>query len=543
MKRKWRWVNKSWPFLTILLGIALWSRYIACQYDPAQGLNVRDTIYTLDMAQIGREVARGHGLATKFIRPVALRFNSDLLHFPELTYPPLYPLILGLAIKYLGAQDLTLLLVSAFFFWAAVPLLWYLAVKFSGRPAAALVVFLYLINPISLRYSINGGPVTFSAFLALLFWVVLLRGEGEGGLWFLAAGLVAGLAYLTRYSYGLWIIPGGVLICLSPRPGRGRRLGLFAAGFILPLIPWLIRNLVVAGNPFFTLQGFKPAMFTPGSPGNLLWRGFSADSLQVPRRLYFIVRKFLVNFRESYLDILLLTGNFAGVFTLTAVFHRFRHRSLDKLKYCLYLMVILEAAYFSLFRPSWNGQAALLPGAILVAGVFLVELLSEKSRRSRIFLLSFFFLICLIPISDKLNPRKRPALRLYNLDNIRAVSRCAPPRSLLVSDVPWACAWYGDITCLWLPARVGDYEEIKIYHDPPTAGFYLTGFYFTEFYPSRERAPGWKKVYQTGWIPGGWGLKYKNRLPGDQIYISRDPYPCKEKAASGREPIGEKLKQ
>ena len=526
MKNKWRWINKSWPYLAILLGAVIWSRYFIIQYDPAQGLNVGDSIYTLDLAQIGREVSRGHGLATKFIRPVALRFNSDLLHFPELTYPPLYPLVLGVAIKYLGDRDLTLVLVSAFFFWAVVPLLWYLAGRFAGRPAAALVVLLYIANPISLRYSVNGGPVTFSACLSLLFLFFLFRSESEGSLWLPAAGLIAGLAYLTRYGYGLWIIPGGLLLWLNPRPGRGRRLGLFLAGFILPLIPWLIRNLVVVGNPFFTLQGFKPAMFTASAPGHLLWRGFSADSLQVPRRLYFIVRKVLVNFRESYLDILFLTGNFAGVFTIAAVLHRFRHRALDNLKYCLYLMVVLEAAYFSLFRPSWNGRAAFLPGAVLVAGVFLAELLKERSRRARVFLMSFFIILCLIPISDKFSARKYPRRRLYHLDNIRAVSRCLPAGALLVSDIPWACAWYGDRTCLWLPYRVSDYEEIKIYHAPPTAGFYLTEFYFSQFYPGGERSPDWKKVYQTGWIPGGWGLKHKNRLPGGQIYISRDPYPC-----------------
>lgn len=535
MKKKWGWINKSWPFLAVLLGIVVWSRYFVLQYDPARGLNVGDSIYTLDLAQIGREVSRGRGLTTKFIRPAALRFNSDLLHFPELTYPPLYPLILGVAIKYLGDRDLTLVLVSAFFFFATVPLLWSMTVRFAGRPVAALVILLYTINPISLRYSVNGGPVTFSAFLALGFLFFLFRSENEGGLWFLAAGLAAGLAYLTRYGYGLWVIPGGVLLWLNPRPGRGRRLGLFLAGFFLPLIPWLIRNWVVAGNPFFTLQGFKPAMFTAGAPGHLLWRGFSADSLQVPRRLFFIVRKFLISFRESYLNILLLTGNFAGVFTITAVFHRFRRRGLDNFKYCLYLMIILEAVYFSLFRPTWNGRAAFLPGAVLVAGVFLADLLRKRSRRARMLLLGFFLLLCLIPVSDKFSRGRIPRGGFYNLDNIRAVSRCLPPGDLLVSDIPWACAWYGDLPCLWLPYRVGDYEEIKIYHDPPTAGFYLTGFYFSEFYHSRERVSGWEKVYKTGWIPGGWGLKYKNRLPGGQIYISRDPYPCPGGSVPGLE--------
>jgi len=93
---------------------------------------------------------------------------------------------------------------------------------------------------------------------------------------------------------------------------------------------------------------------------------------------------------------------------------------------------------------------------------------------------------------------------------------------MLVLDVPWAVAWYGRTPSLWLPYRIEDYEEILIYRKPDVTGFYLTPFYLNTFYPPQERSPDWRKVYQTGWIPGGWGLEHKMVLPDNHIFLSRN---------------------
>ena len=123
-----------------------------------------------------------------------------------------------------------------------------------------------------------------------------------------------------------------------------------------------------------------------------------------------------------------------------------------------------------------------------------------------------------------LGPRLIPHFALYNLMNIRSVGDFTPPDSILVSDVPWAVAWYGKRVCLWLPYRMEDFEEIRIYRDLPLAGFYLTRLYFGPYYTPQERSPDWEKIYQTGWIPVGWNLEFKNLLPDNQIFISRRPY-------------------
>jgi hypothetical protein len=517
------------PLAALLAGAAVWGLYFTHQYDREQGLNVSDAITTLDLAQVARRVAQGEGITTGFIRPVSLRFHPDYLHHPELTHPPLYILVLAGAFRLFSARDLTVTGVSIVFFWALVPWLWFWGRKIFDDLTASLAVLLYCLNPILLRISINGSPVPFLAFLLFLLFYLLYRGRGDSRLIPAAAGAVIGLAYLTRYSCGLWLFPAGFFLAGEGRDHRLRRLAYLTAGALLVALPWLIRNWVVVGGPFFTLDGFKPSMFSDPRPGYILWRGFSAQSLIVPQRGYFLLKKFLLGLRESYLRVLLLTGNFASVFALLSALHRFPNRKFDRLKYAFFMMLILECGYLSLFSPAGQGTAVFIPGASLLAAAFLLHLLSRfEGRRAvlaRTGLAIFFLLLVSIPISDKLGPRGFPRLRLYSVENIREVAAAVPPGEILVSDVPWALSWYGGVNALWLPFRLEDYEEIRLYREPKVAGLFLTPFYGGDFFQPEEISPVWLRVYETGWIPGGWGLEYRTPLPDSHIYISRVPFP------------------
>lgn len=524
---------KSRSFLffpaALLAAAAVWALYFNYQYDREQGLNVGDAVTTLDLAQVARRVAAGEGFTTGFIRPVSLRFHPDWLHHPELTHPPLYILVLAGAIRLFSARDLTVTGVSILFFWALIPWLWFWGRKLCGDRAAGLAVLLAGLNPILLRLSINGSPVPFLAsLLFLLFWL-LYRCRGDSRFLPAAAGAVIGLAYLTRYSCGLWLLPAGLFLAGEGRPRRVRRLALLAGGALLVALPWLIRNWATAGGPFFTLDGFKPSMFSEPRPGYILWRGFSSRSLLVPQRGYFLFKKFLLGFRESYLRVLLLTGNFSSVFALLSLLHRFPDRRFDRLKYTFFGMLILECGYLSLFNPAGPGTAVFVPFASLLAAAFLLHCLARfEGRRAvltRAALLTFFLLLTVIPISDKLGPRGFPRIRLYNVENIREVAAAVPPGEILVSDVPWAVAWYGGVNCLWLPFRLEDYEEIRIYREPAVAGIFLTPFFGGGFFEPGEISPDWQRVYETGWIPGGWGLEHRTPLPENHVYISRIPLP------------------
>lgn len=519
------------PLAALLAGAAVWGLYFTYQYDPEQGLNVSDAITTIDLAQVAKRVAGGEGLTTGFIRPVSLRFHPDYLHHPELTHPPLYILILAVSFLIASARDGTVVAVSIIFFWAGAAWVWYWGRKIFDHRTAALALLLYGLNPILLRVSINGSPVPFLAFLLFVLGYFLYHSRADSRFFPAAAGAVIGLAYLTRYSSGLWLLPAAFFLVGEDRRYRFRRLIFLAGGALLVALPWLIRNWVVAGGPFFTLDGFKPSMFSDPRPGYILWRGFSTRSLIVPQRAYFLFKKFLLGFRESYLRVMLLTGSFSGAFALLSALHRFPNRKFDRLKYTFFMLLILECGYLSLFNPAGQGTAVFIPLAVLLASAFFLDLLARFDNRraalTRTTLLLFFLLLNLIPISDKLGPRAFSRLRLYSVKNIREVAAAIPEGEILISDVPWAVSWYGGVNALWLPFRLEDYEEIRIYREPEVAGLLLTPFYGGDFFEPGEVSPEWLRVYETGRVPGGWGLKYQTSLPEEYIFISRVPFPAK----------------
>lgn len=87
------------------------------------------------------------------------------------------------------------------------------------------------------------------ANLALL---LLVKATADDRLrWFALAGLVAGLAMLTRANGSLLIIPGvvAVLACKVPWRARASRLGLFVGSWVLTVSPLVVASYRRFGSP------------------------------------------------------------------------------------------------------------------------------------------------------------------------------------------------------------------------------------------------------------------------------------------------------
>ena len=99
-------------------------------------------------------------------------------------------------------------------------------------------------------------PETFAPFAWLAASALLAMGQGgaqrrrQAG-WWLLAGLLTGLAHLTRAD-GLLLLPVGLLVALLARRGAAAWLGSSAAlltGYAVTAGPWLVRNWLVLGRP------------------------------------------------------------------------------------------------------------------------------------------------------------------------------------------------------------------------------------------------------------------------------------------------------
>lgn len=156
------------------------------------------------------------------------------------TSPPLYYLLLNLWTRGAGTSDLALRLFSVFWALAAFPLIWLLAQRIGGRPAALLSALLYALAPLSLYYSVEGRMYAMLWFLAVAFIWLTLRLHELGtrratlALWILAGGA----GFLTHYFFAFVWFAGVLWLVLHP--GRFFRSHLAAAVLvtIAAVLPW-----------------------------------------------------------------------------------------------------------------------------------------------------------------------------------------------------------------------------------------------------------------------------------------------------------------
>ncbi len=255
----------------------------------------------MDEAQLGRNIAQGHGFTTEFIRPLSVylirqkdaappkdpaRLNSG---HPDLANAPAYPVVLAGLMKVLpfrydanlnGAlwkaryepdvlialfnQGLFVVLIVLAFFWAR----W----VFDERVAWTSVVLL-IGTELLWRFSVSGlSTMMLLVIVMCLVWcLTLIEREAREPKWgpamlaalSLVAGALAGLGGLTRYSFLWMIIPVALFLVLFGGPRRALLCVAALAAFAALMTPWLARNYAMSGhlfgvNSFAVIEGWLP---------------------------------------------------------------------------------------------------------------------------------------------------------------------------------------------------------------------------------------------------------------------------------------------
>lgn len=100
------------------------------------------------------------------------------------------------------------------------------------------------------------GALTDAPAIALQAGALYLLLAKSGDRARFGSGVVTGLAFLTRYN-AIALLPVGVMATLTGGTGdvrRGRALAAFAAGFLLPVAPWVLYSLAHGGGFSFQLH-------------------------------------------------------------------------------------------------------------------------------------------------------------------------------------------------------------------------------------------------------------------------------------------------
>lgn len=193
-------------------------------------------------------------------QPDALR---GLLTFPSTHQPPFYSLFLALG----GATGLDPLVSARWLhlalFAANIALFGIvlsLMVDSWWLVAGGLLLFA-TAAPTRLIHSFAWSEPLFMllSFTGLTFCAIYLQ-KGKDRYW-LAAALFTGLACLTRFAGVPFILAGAIAIALFSHASLHRRIvvaGLFTLLSSLPLMLWMVRNLIVAGATTSRQFAFHP---------------------------------------------------------------------------------------------------------------------------------------------------------------------------------------------------------------------------------------------------------------------------------------------
>ena len=522
---------------------------------------------------------------------------------PDLANPPLYPLLLAGALKIMPYDypvsatrsfrvykpDLWIACFNQLLFAAAGLLVFGLARRLFDEPVAWVSAAVVLGAELLWRFSVSGQSTLLLMVLLLgVVWALVRAdqaaravgapmgsdgaplagratgtavthggnaGEGRVIAWAVAAGVLVGLAGLTRYAFGTLIAPAAIFLGTVPARRRGLLATVAVAGFLLVMSPWVVRNLHLSGAPFGT-AGFAIYQNTSQFSGDELERTSNPIFSEMTGADYF--RKGLRGVRDILQnDLPKLGGSWVSAFFLVGLLVPFRNPTLARLRWFLVgglaLFVVVQAVgrtNLTAESPEVNSENLLVVWAPLVFmfGVSLLFLLLDQVGMpfpaARYLTIGLFCLASCAPLVFVfLAPPASPvAFPPYYPPWIQDKTGWLGEKDLLMTDIPWATAWYGRRQSVWLSLKVrnrptdrwrNDFYEIHSYIKK-VRGLYLSAKtmktiesqalddwgYFAELEPGPggaggETAPAWR--WEEGPASGDWSSLIAQALIKHQV--------------------------
>lgn len=351
---------------------------------------------------------------------------------PTAWKPPLLPALYSLLGLIGGIPDVTTLRLLGLITYLASGSIMYLALRRYGRPGVGLIVGVAMaLSPAGLGSATSLYPQVYVGLLcciAFWVWTGAMRSSGRLAVPLAGMGLLLGLGALGHPSSAL-PIAGLIAVTLwSSRRHLTRVLAGGAAaavGFALPVLPWMIRNLLVVGK--FTLAtGGGVNLFVGNNPNATPGSGIGVDTTGIepilPRgsseaakdaayskaawdwmadnpldALQLYVGKLLYFFWpfNSFADVSGVSLSVIEMSALTIAWVPFvllaiarvvmaRLRSLGELEWACIVAVVLTAATTAFYFSRVRYRIAVDPFVYVLAGTtvsIVLTMISERSRR------------------------------------------------------------------------------------------------------------------------------------------------------------------
>lgn len=490
-------------FFAVLIALTLGNLFIFFR-----GLN---SPHAMDQAQIAREIARGNGFSTKFIRPIAYEQAKEaqqgsaisFTNFQDTYHSPLNPLLNAAVLKLIGADnaeqwkmgenemvfplDRVIATVSTLCFLMAIGVSYLLISRIFDPKIAGVTAILMLFCETFWNFSLSGLPQMLMLLLfscAIYFAYRAVEDSVEGRVPFapaITAGVFFTLLSLTHYL-GIWIALGYIIFAAVAFRPRGLLGVIVLVTILIPMTFVMLRNSSISGTPFGTafLELYKGI---GGNSEELVMRGRDLESspLRNDGILSSIIRSTLV---QTNSIVPFLGGIIVAPLFLISLLHPFKRNSIANFRWAILLMFTISAFGLAIYGISGDAlepnQTHLLFAPIMTAyGLAFLSILWSRLQivATTPILQNLHHItvvvICALPLIISLPQKVRigmsssdrggiphwppyfaPALNLGLIKWLNGKQIC-------FSDQPWAVAWYADRTSVWLPPSRLDFAEIE----------------------------------------------------------------------------------
>ena len=350
-----------------------------CMFQLCLTYRGMDQPVAMDMAQIGRQIARGEGFTSKFLRPIDVwdqnKTNKgkalDFEHFADTNHAPLYPYVLAGAIKASGfddfqakrmdekesnvyAGDRIIAATSTFFFLLALLLAYSLFTRLFDEVVAATTVALMGLSELVLQYALSGLPQMLMMCFVLgavhcLVSAVQANTENQSTrviLWSCAMYVLLALLCLTcRMS--MWCAIGMLVFTGIYFKPRGMHAAIGAAVLaILVILPTVLQLAPTGGMEkklmYAIFNGF-------GSDGaEMLMRSATTEAMSFNSSNFFLrlLGYTFAQFNSMYIN---MGAIVTTPFFLLALLNKFRNPAVQACKWAVFSMWLCSCAGMALF--------------------------------------------------------------------------------------------------------------------------------------------------------------------------------------------------
>jgi hypothetical protein len=464
--------------LMAALGIALFLHFFNARFS---GLTNWEAI---DAAQVGLNFAKGRGLVTSVVYPLAIALKHPDTGRADIRQCPLYPMFLSFFFRAKVAGDETVAMANGVLHLFTAWML-YLLIKLLYDKATGLVaVIAYLFSLEAIGQALTGTGASLGGLLllvSLLCWAQTVSEAQHGNavsiplarrplsnpwLWLVASGLSLGLLYLSGQFAIATIGAIAWFTAISQRPNHKFAIAVLLALFILTLCPWLIRNYRTLHTFGLPLKQYELVMHTRSFPGHsILWT--MPDPL--PHPVTFVLshpKQMLIKFANG------LTGLYRAIPDLVSPYlwpflalgyFLVLQTDLQRRTWRLVALAVLLQALTICFYDVTNVSPlhVFIPVAYGLAVAAAVQFVRQfvSPARARIALVTGVAALVVFPyVTSTALGGKVPASP--SATNLGILANAVHSKDMIASDIAWDVAWYAERKTLLLPRDAPEFKRL-----------------------------------------------------------------------------------